>query len=39
MLDTIDLHAMTFDEICNHLRKSCCPALKELVKEAEKNLI
>lgn len=32
MLDDIDVSKLSIDDICAHLRKSCCPALKEIVK-------
>jgi len=32
MLDNIDVHNMSIDQICKHLRSSCCPALKEIIK-------
>lgn len=38
MLDNVDLHLMTIEEMYEYLRKSCCPALKELIKQAEKSL-
>jgi hypothetical protein len=38
MLDGIDFDRMSMMAICEHLKKSCCPALKELIKVAEKSL-
>jgi hypothetical protein len=38
MLDGVDFDRMNMSEICAHLKKSCCPALNELVKQAEKSL-
>jgi hypothetical protein len=38
MLDGVDFDRMNMGEICSHLKKSCCPALKELIKDATKNL-
>jgi len=37
MLDKIDLHNNSVKEICIYLKKSCCPALKELIKEIQNN--
>jgi hypothetical protein len=33
MLDGLDFARMTMSQICAHLKKSCCPALKELEKQ------
>ena len=38
MLDNIDLHKLNMEQMCEYLRKSCCPALKEIIKQAEKSL-
>jgi hypothetical protein len=38
MLDSVDFDTMNMAELCMHLKKSCCPALKELIKQAEKSL-
>jgi hypothetical protein len=32
MLDDIDVRVLSIDEICKHLKKSCCPALQEIIK-------
>jgi hypothetical protein len=34
MLDNIDLHLMTIEQMCDYLERSCCPALKEIIKQA-----
>jgi len=33
MLDDIDISKSSISEICQHLKKSCCPALKEIIKQ------
>jgi hypothetical protein len=33
MLDDIDISKLTILEICEHLKKSCCPALKQIIKQ------
>ena len=38
MLDKIDLNRMNIDQMCDHLEASCCPALKEIIKQAEKSI-
>jgi hypothetical protein len=38
MLDGVDFDKMTMANMCMYLKKSCCPALKDLVKQAEKIL-
>lgn len=38
MLENVNLHLMTMEEMCEYLRKSCCPALKEIIKQAEKTI-
>jgi hypothetical protein len=38
MLDKIDMNKMNMNQICDHLEDSCCPALKEIIKETEKSI-
>jgi hypothetical protein len=38
MLDGVELEKMNMVEMCHHLKKSCCPALDEIIKDAEKSL-
>jgi hypothetical protein len=38
MLDGVHFDSMNMEEVCRYLKKSCCPALKELIKQAEKSL-
>jgi hypothetical protein len=38
MLDGVDINQMNMMQMCDYLKKSCCPALKELVKQAENSL-
>ena len=38
MLDKIDINKMDIHQMCDHLEVSCCPALKEIIKEAEKSI-
>lgn len=38
MLDKIDINKMNIHQMCDHLEASCCPALKEIIKEAEKSI-
>jgi len=37
MLDGVELEKMNMSEICHHLKKSCCPALQDIIKQAEKS--
>lgn len=33
MLDDYDVTNLTIHEICEYLKKSCCPALKEIIRQ------
>jgi len=39
MLDDIDVKKLSIKEICIHLKKSCCPALKEIIKDFQERKI
>jgi hypothetical protein len=34
MLDGVNFDKMNMDEMCDYLKKSCCPALKEIIKNS-----
>ena len=33
MLDDLDMSNLSIHEICDHLKKSCCPALKDIIRQ------
>jgi hypothetical protein len=39
MLDDIDVKKMPYKDICIHLKKSCCPALKDMIKDLNQKKI
>lgn len=38
MLDGIDINRLNMRQMCDYLEDSCCPALKEIIKQADKSL-
>jgi hypothetical protein len=38
MLDNIDIHKLNINQMCDYLEDSCCPTLKELIKQTEKSI-
>lgn len=38
MLDKADINKMNISQMCDYLEDSCCPALKEIIKQTEKSL-
>jgi hypothetical protein len=39
MLDDIDVKKLSINDICIHLKKSCCPALKDIIKDFQQKKI
>jgi hypothetical protein len=39
MLDEIDVKKLSINDICIHLKKSCCPALKDIIKDFQQKKI
>jgi hypothetical protein len=39
MLDDLDISKLTVKEICIHLKRSCCPALKAIISDFQARKI